>query len=66
MPHRFKGASAFDPRRQLAEPEVVTGSPHGATLLAENAMGFPLGGVRAIGPWWAHDLDSFIEWLAAQ
>jgi p-hydroxybenzoate 3-monooxygenase len=43
MLHRFEGASAFDLRRQLAELEVVTGSRHGATLLAENYVGFPLG-----------------------
>ena len=43
MLHRFEGASAFDLRRQLAELDVVTGSRHGATLLAENYVGFPLG-----------------------
>jgi p-hydroxybenzoate 3-monooxygenase len=43
MLHRFAEASAFDLRRQLAELEVVTGSRHGATLLAENYVGFPLG-----------------------
>jgi p-hydroxybenzoate 3-monooxygenase len=40
--HRFEGADAFDRRLQLAELDYVTGSPAGATALAENYVGLPL------------------------
>jgi p-hydroxybenzoate 3-monooxygenase len=43
MLHRQQGASAFDIRRQLAELETVTSSNAGATFLAENYAGLPLG-----------------------
>lgn len=41
MLHRFDDASEFDLRRQLAELELVTGTPEGAKLLAENYAGLP-------------------------
>ena len=43
MLHRLPGLSAFDARRQLAELETVTSSQAGATFLAENYTGLPLG-----------------------
>jgi p-hydroxybenzoate 3-monooxygenase len=43
MLHSLRGASAFDARRQLAELETVTSSRAGATFLAENYAGLPLG-----------------------
>ena len=42
MLHRFDGASDFDLRRQVAELELVTGSPPAATMLAEHYTGIPL------------------------
>lgn len=43
MLHRFPDAGEFDERRQLAELEFVTGSPHAATALAETYVGQPFG-----------------------
>jgi p-hydroxybenzoate 3-monooxygenase len=43
MLHRADGASAFDDRRQLAELGLITGTPDGARLLAENYVGLPFG-----------------------
>ncbi len=43
MLHRFDGATAFDRRRQLAELDLMTGTPDGAKLLAENYAGLPFG-----------------------
>ncbi len=43
MLHRFEGASPFDERRQRAELDLVTGTVAGATLLAQNYVGLPLG-----------------------
>jgi p-hydroxybenzoate 3-monooxygenase len=43
MLHRFADASEFDNRRQLAELDLVTSSIPGATLLAQNYVGMPLG-----------------------
>jgi p-hydroxybenzoate 3-monooxygenase len=43
MLHRFEGVGAFDYRRQMAELDMVTSSRAGATLLAENYVGLPLG-----------------------
>ena len=41
MLHRFDDASDFDRRRQLAELDLVTGTPEGMRLLAENYVGLP-------------------------
>ncbi len=43
MLHRFEGETAFDQRRQLAELDLITGTEHGAKLLAENYVGLPFG-----------------------
>jgi p-hydroxybenzoate 3-monooxygenase len=43
MLHRIDGASDFDQRRQLAELDLVTATPHGAKYLAENYVGLPFG-----------------------
>jgi p-hydroxybenzoate 3-monooxygenase len=42
MLHRFHNDSPFDRRRQLAELDYVTSSPHAATTLAENYVGLPM------------------------
>ena len=42
MLHRFSDASDFDLRRQIAELELVTGSPTAAKNLADNYTGLPL------------------------
>jgi p-hydroxybenzoate 3-monooxygenase len=42
MLHRFHDDSPFDRRRQLAELDYVTSSPHAATTLAENYVGLPM------------------------
>jgi p-hydroxybenzoate 3-monooxygenase len=42
MLHRFSDATDFDQRRQIAELELVTGSPSAAKNLAENYTGLPL------------------------
>jgi p-hydroxybenzoate 3-monooxygenase len=42
MLHRFSEATDFDLRRQIPELEIVTSSPTGARLLAENYTGLPL------------------------
>jgi p-hydroxybenzoate 3-monooxygenase len=42
MLHRFADDSPFDRRRQLAELDYVTSSPHAATTLAENYVGLPM------------------------
>jgi p-hydroxybenzoate 3-monooxygenase len=42
MLHRFSDATDFDLRRQLAELEMVTGSPTAAKTLADNYVGLPL------------------------
>lgn len=42
MLHRFSDATDFDLRRQVAELELVTGSPTAAKTLAENYTGIPL------------------------
>jgi p-hydroxybenzoate 3-monooxygenase len=42
MLHRFSDATDFDSRRQIAELELVTGSPSAAKNLAENYTGLPL------------------------
>lgn len=42
MLHRFSDATDFDLRRQLAELELVTGSPSAAKTLADNYVGAPL------------------------
>jgi p-hydroxybenzoate 3-monooxygenase len=41
MLHRFPDENAFDPRRQLAELDYITGSRAGQTTLAENYVGLP-------------------------
>ncbi len=43
MLHRFEGASEFDEKRQLAEPDLVTNTVPAATSLAQNYVGMPLG-----------------------
>ena len=43
MLHRFPGSTPFDRRVQAAELDYVTGSVAGATSLAENYVGLPLG-----------------------
>jgi p-hydroxybenzoate 3-monooxygenase len=42
MLHRFSEATDFDLRRQIAELEMVTGTPSAARVLAENYVGLPL------------------------
>lgn len=42
MLHRFTEATGFDLRRQIAELELVAGSPTAAKNLAENYTGLPL------------------------
>jgi p-hydroxybenzoate 3-monooxygenase len=42
MLHRFSDSTDFDQRRQIAELELVTGSPSAAKNLAENYTGLPL------------------------
>jgi p-hydroxybenzoate 3-monooxygenase len=42
MLHRFSEATDFDLRRQIAELEMVTGSPSASRMLAENYTGLPL------------------------
>ncbi len=42
MLHRFAEDSPFDRRRQLAELDYVTSSPHAAATLAENYVGLPM------------------------
>jgi p-hydroxybenzoate 3-monooxygenase len=42
MLHRFSDATDFDLRRQIAELEMVVGSPSAAKLLADNYVGLPL------------------------
>jgi p-hydroxybenzoate 3-monooxygenase len=42
MLHRFSDATDFDLRRQIAELELVTGSPSASRTLAENYVGMPL------------------------
>jgi p-hydroxybenzoate 3-monooxygenase len=43
MLHRFPEDNAFGLRRQVAELETVTGTVGGATYVAENYVGLPLG-----------------------
>jgi p-hydroxybenzoate 3-monooxygenase len=40
--HKFKDASGFDHKRQMAELEYVMSSRAAATSLAENYVGLPL------------------------
>jgi p-hydroxybenzoate 3-monooxygenase len=42
MLHRFSDATDFDLRRQIAELEMVTGSPSAAKTIADNYVGLPL------------------------
>jgi len=42
MLHRFSDATDFDLRRQIAELEMITGTPSAAKVLAENYVGLPL------------------------
>jgi len=42
MLHRFSDATDFDVRRQIAELEMVTGSPSAAKTIADNYVGLPL------------------------
>ena len=42
MLHKFRDASEFDDKRQLAELELVTSSVPAATSLAQNYVGLPL------------------------
>ena len=42
MLHRFADTTDFDQRRQIAELEMVVGSPSASTLLADNYVGLPL------------------------
>jgi p-hydroxybenzoate 3-monooxygenase len=42
MLHRFSDATDFDLRRQIAELEMVTGTPSASKVLAENYVGLPL------------------------
>jgi p-hydroxybenzoate 3-monooxygenase len=42
MLHRFSDAGEFDLRRQIAELELVTGSPSAAKTLADNYVGMPM------------------------
>jgi p-hydroxybenzoate 3-monooxygenase len=41
MLHRFSDATDFDLRRQIAELEMVVGSPSASKMLAENYAGLP-------------------------
>lgn len=43
MLHNFEGSSDFDERRQLAELEMVTGTPDAARSLAQTYVGTPFG-----------------------
>lgn len=42
MLHRFPGSTDFDLRRQLAELDMVVGTPAASRLLAEHYVGLPL------------------------
>jgi p-hydroxybenzoate 3-monooxygenase len=42
MLHRFSDATDFDLRRQIAELEMVVGSPSASKTLADNYVGLPL------------------------